>query len=76
MYPTRVYYECETWLALHVVWASFWRQFVSDTSLGSLSNYDGKKAVELDWQNNNFARASRFFVHFFALFARLRRETS
>ena len=24
--------------------------------------------------NNNFARASRFFVHFFAVFARLRRE--
>ena len=27
-------------------------------------------------QNNNFARASRFFVHFFAVTARLRRETS
>ena len=25
-------------------------------------------------QNNNFARASRFFVHFFAVIARLRRE--
>ena len=56
--------------------------FVSDTSLGSLSDYDGdgsedgKKAIGLDWQNNNFARASRFLVHFFALVARLRRETS
>ena len=28
----------------------------------------------LDWQNNNFARASRFFVHFFAVVGRLRRE--
>ena len=35
-------------------------------SIGSLSNYegdgneDGKKAIGLDKQNNNFARASRF----------------
>ena len=25
-------------------------------------NKNGKKAVGLDWRNNNFARASRFFV--------------
>ena len=37
-------------------------------------NENGKKAIGLDWQNNNFARASRFFVHFFAVVARLRRE--
>ena len=37
---------------------------------------NGKKAIGLDWQDNNFARASRFFVHFFAVTARLRRETS
>ena len=49
---------------------------------GRLSNDDGdgeekdKKAIALVWQNNNFARASRFFVHFFAVVARLRRETS
>ena len=32
---------------------------------------EGKKATAggLDWQNNKFARASRFFVHFFALVA-------
>ena len=30
----------------------------------------------LDWQKNNFARASRFFVHFLAVVARLRHETS
>ena len=28
------------------------------------------------WQNNNFARASRFFVHFFAVVARLQRESA
>ena len=37
---------------------------------------NGKKAIDFDWQNNNFARASRFFVHFFAVTARLRRESA
>ena len=37
-------------------------------------NENGKKAIGLDWQNNDFARASRFFVHFFAVAERLRRE--
>ena len=47
--------------------------------LGSLSNDDGdvyengKKAIGPDWQNN-FARASHLFAHFFAVAARLRRE--
>ena len=35
-----------------------------------------QKAKGLDWQNNNFARASRFFVHFFAVTVRLQRESS
>ena len=48
--------------------------------IGSLSNDDGdvnengNKAIGLDWQNNNFARATRFFVHFFAVTERLRRS--
>ena len=48
----------------------------------SLSNYDGevnengKKSIDLDKQNNNFAGASRFFVHFPAVVARLPHETS
>ena len=37
--------------------------------LGSLSNVDcdcnGKKAIGLDWQNNNFANVSRFFCTLF-----------
>ena len=51
-------------------------------SLGSLSNdhgdgnENGKKAIGLDWQNNNVTRASRFFVHFFAVAARLQRESA
>ena len=36
-------------------------------------NENGQKAIGLGWQNNNFARESRFFVHFFAVTARLRR---
>ena len=35
-----------------------------------------QKSNRFDQQNNNFAHASRFFVHFFASTARLRRETS
>ena len=59
-------------------WDCYWGQ---GKQIGHLSNDDvdvnenGKKAIGLDWQNNNFARASRFFVHFFAVSARLRRET-
>ena len=51
-------------------------------TLGSLSNDDGdgnengKKATGLDKQNKNFARASRFFVHFLAVVARLQRESA
>ena len=35
-----------------------------------------EKAVGLYQQNNNSARASRFFIRFLAIVARLRRETS
>ena len=63
-------FEISPWLHCHV------------TLIGSLSNDDGdvnengKKAIDLDLQNNNFTRASRFFVHFFAVTARLRRENA
>ena len=59
-----------------------WDHHTEDTLLGSLSNNDGddnqngKKAIGLDWQNNNFARAPRFFVHLFAVTAPLRRENA
>ena len=36
-------------------------------------NENGKKATGLDKQNNNFARASRFFVHFSVVVARVQR---
>ena len=35
-----------------------------------------KKTIGLDWQKINFARASRFSVHFLAVVARLQHETS
>ena len=37
-------------------------------------NENVKGAIGLDWQNDSFAHASRFFLHFFAVVARLRRE--
>ena len=37
-------------------------------------NENGKKAVALDKEDNNFLRASRFFAHFFAVVSRLRLE--
>ena len=46
--------------------------------IGSLSdddgngNENGKKVIGLNWQNNKFARVSRFFVHFLVVVARLR----
>ena len=49
-------------------------------TIGTLRNYDGdgkenvKKAIGLISKKNNNARASRFFVHFFAVPAQLRRE--
>ena len=39
-------------------------------------NETSKKAIGLDWQKNNFARASRFFVHFLAVITRLQRESA
>ena len=44
---------------------------ILDLSLGSLINDDGNgdendnKAIGVDWQNNYFARATLFIVHFF-----------
>ena len=58
-----------------------WYQNFWIATIGSFSNDDGdgnengKKVIDLYWQNN-FARASRFFVHFLAVVTRLRRETS
>ena len=40
------------------------------------SNENCKKALGFKKKNNNFARASRFLVHFVDIVARLRRETS
>ena len=44
-------------------------------ALGSDDGDGKKKAIGLE-QNNNFARASRFFVHFFAVAPRLQHESA
>ena len=55
---------------------------INDDFRGSFSNDDGdgkedvKKINRFITQNNNFARASRLFVHFFTVLARLRRENA
>ena len=45
-----------------------------------IQRHDGKenflKQKPFNKQKDNFARASRFFVHFFAFFAQLRRENA
>ena len=70
------------------IWVGILTQYgidalVSNTSLETLQNYDGydgdgkenvKKSNRFNEQKNNSARASRFFVHFFAVLAQLRRE--
>ena len=40
------------------------------------SNENSNKPIGIDWQNNNFARASRVFVHLLAVVARLQRENA
>ena len=42
----------------------------------SNGNENGKKAIGLRYQNNDFALASCFFVHFLAVIVRLQHETS
>ena len=60
--------------APYKVASSFLIESLRNDDDGGIEN--GKKAIGLDWQNNNFARASRFFVHFSAFVARLQRETT
>ena len=50
--------------------------FSISRTIWSFSNNDGKKAMGLDRQNNNFAGASRFFVNFLAAVAWLRHESA
>ena len=56
---------------------NFWIATIRSLSIDDGDgNENGEKAIGLDWQNNNVARASRFFVHLLAIVARLRHETS
>ena len=53
---------------------SFWVITLDFTIPRHDGNENVKKNNRFSRQQNNFARASHFFVHFFAFFARLRRE--
>ena len=52
------------------------RPYGPDSILPNDSNEGGKKAIDVDKQNNTFARASRFLAHFSAVVARPQRETA
>ena len=47
-----------------------------DYTNGQKAGYLTSMTKPLDKQNKNFARASRFFVHFFVLVERLQRESA
>ena len=71
---TRAIYERGGGPNLSLAPSRFWHHFVvHDGTIRELSNNDvdgngdGNKAMSLDWQINNSAHASRFFVHFFAV---------
>ena len=57
------------WDTKMAVVSLFW-----DTNMAAMTSCE--LSYRFDGQNNNSARASRFFVYFFAVVARLERETS
>ena len=51
--------------------------FTPRAKASTMATRKAEKAIGLDWQKkSNFTRASGFFVHFFAVGARLRRENA
>ena len=64
-----------TKLLLHLSWKIL-GTLRSNDSDGNKNVKKKKHLFRFNKQNNNFARASRFFVHFFARFARPRRENA
>ena len=56
---------------------NLWQEMVkSSSNYDGDGNENGKKAIGLDRQNSSFVHLSRFFVHFFAVVARLQRESA
>ena len=74
-----LYFICERKFYAHTYvkntrrWKSALRELTQHDVDG---NDNVNKAIGLNQQNNNVAHASRFFVHFFAVTARLRRENA
>ena len=50
--------------------------FCNDDDNVNVNGNDKEKTIGLDRQNNNSARASRFFVHFLTVTARLKRQNA
>ena len=67
---TGLHRECESTAVLQLTIGSF-------SNERRLRRQRGRqKSNRFITQNNNFARASRFFVHFFTVLAQLRRENA
>ena len=61
---------------MFVVWTC-WLKDIRDFKIQRRGRQrERQKKNRLYKQNNNFARASHFFVYFFPVFARLRRENT
>ena len=65
-----------TKLLLHLSWKILGTLRSNDSDGNKNVKKKKKHLFRFNKQNNNFARASRFFVHFFARFARPRRENA
>ena len=61
---------------MYVIWWTHICEHDYGQILGSSSNDDGEGNEYGKKNNNNFARASRFFVHFLAVVARLQRKSA
>ena len=56
--------------------APFFRILESLSNDDGDANENGKKAIGLDWQNNDSARESHVFVDFLTVTARVQRENA
>ena len=65
-----------TKLLLHLSWKILGTLRSNDSDGNKNVKKKKKHLFRFNKQNNNFARALRFFVHFFARFARPRRENA
>ena len=73
-------FQLVSWnLSLAMIWQMTYTHKLCSATLSnddSDGSENGKNPIGLDSQNNIFAPASRFFVHYLAVVARLQRESA